>query len=94
MSDDGAEVRLVRRALLRRAVLLAAAGSVLGIAAPGEGAAAEEKVTQKDADYQTSPKDGQSCATCEFFTRPSACKIVKGKVSPQGWCSLFSSKTQ
>lgn len=94
MSDDGADVRLGRRALLRGAAVLAAAGSVLGIAAPGESAAADEKVTQKDADYQSTPKNGQSCATCQFFTRPSACKIVKGKVSPQGWCSLFSSKTQ
>ena len=92
MSDDKAAARVGRRALLRRAVALAATG-VLAVATLRAARAADEKLTQKEAEYQPTPKNGQSCATCQFFTKPAACKIVKGAVSPQGWCSFFATKT-
>jgi hypothetical protein len=50
-------------------------------------------MSQKEAEYQPTPKNGQTCAACEQFTPPAGCKIVVGKVSPQGWCQFFATKT-
>jgi anaerobic selenocysteine-containing dehydrogenase len=53
---------------------------------------AQTKMTQKDAAYQDTPKGTKSCSNCSLFEAPSGCKIVEGKVSPQGWCSVFTPK--
>ncbi|HZB93380.1 MAG TPA: high-potential iron-sulfur protein [Stellaceae bacterium] len=89
--DDAKRIGLGRRAVLRRTALLAAAAPLLGLAARAS-AAEDEKMTQKDAEYQPTPKNGQSCATCQYFLAPAACKLVKGKISPQGWCTFWGSK--
>jgi hypothetical protein len=86
--DQDGNNRIGRRALLRRAALLA---SALGVAARAS-VAADEKMTQKDAEYQPTPKDGHACANCQYFLAPAACKLVKGKISPNGWCSFWGSK--
>jgi hypothetical protein len=86
--QDG-RIGIGRRALLRRAALLA---SALGVAARAS-FAADEKMTQKDAEYQPTPKEGHACANCQYFLPPAACKLVKGKISPNGWCSFWGSKT-
>jgi hypothetical protein len=52
-------------------------------------AAAQEKMSQKEAQYQDQPKDIRMCATCTLFLPPNACKVVQGVVSPNGWCRLF-----
>jgi hypothetical protein len=85
--QDG-KVEIGRRALLRRAALLA---SAIGVAARAS-FAADEKMTQKDAEYQPTPKDGHACVDCQYFQPPEACKLVKGKISPNGWCSFWGSK--
>jgi High potential iron-sulfur protein len=90
MRTEGAQIG--RRALLRRS-FLASVWCVLGVVATGTAARADTKLTQKDAEYQPTPKNGQTCATCQYFTAPSGCKIVLGKVSPQGWCAFFATKT-
>jgi len=90
-SDDGERV-LCRRSLLRQAALLAGASSLFGVAVGNDAADAEERMSQKDAEYQPTPKNGQSCAACEQFTPPAGCKIVKGKIAPQGWCPFFAAK--
>jgi len=51
--------------------------------------ASQTKATQAEADYQDTPKDIRMCATCQRFEPPDACKVVEGKVSPNGWCKLF-----
>lgn len=52
----------------------------------------------KDAvQYQDEPKNGQRCADCKYYIKDKngdglgACTIVKGKISPDGWCSSFAS---
>ncbi len=92
MRNEREMAGICRRALMHHVFFLAATSCMLGIAAPRRGSAAERQMTQKDAEYQPTPKNGQSCATCQFFNRPAACKIVKGKISPQGWCAFFASK--
>ena len=93
MSQDHDETATGRRALLARAGLLSLAASGIAIAVPHAAAAADEKMTPKDAEYQPTPKNGQFCAKCQLFQPPTACKIVLGKVSPQGWCTFFQTKT-
>ncbi len=52
------------------------------------------KMTKADARYQDQPKGEQSCAQCTNFVPASnTCQLVEGQVSPQGWCSLWASKT-
>jgi hypothetical protein len=93
MSDDETTKRsFARRALLREGFLLAALASVIGVTA-AESAVADEKLSQKDAEYQPTPKNGQSCANCQHFIPPSSCKLVKGKISPNGWCDFWGAKT-
>lgn len=90
--DETMKSGIGRRAALRQAALLVATSCVLGLAV-GESAVADEKLSQKDAEYQPTPKNGQNCANCQHFEPPSACKLVKGKVSPQGWCDFWGSKS-
>jgi len=52
-------------------------------------AAAQDKMTKRQADYQDSPKDIRMCATCTLFVAPKSCKVVDGDVSTNGWCKLF-----
>ena len=82
--------------VLRRRVLRAAFAGVAAWFAPGAGtsamsrAGAREKMSQKEAEYQDSPKDIRMCATCTLFEPPKSCKVVEGEISPNGWCKAFA----
>jgi hypothetical protein len=80
-----------RRALCRAAAALAGA-AVLGLAAPREAAGAATKIAQAAAKYQDHPHGSQHCAICTYFEPPSSCKLVAGRIVPNGWCELFSPK--
>lgn len=49
--------------------------------------------------YQDKPKGSNRCDNCAQFcpgAKPSAmgtCKIVKGSISPKGWCSAWTPKS-
>jgi hypothetical protein len=81
--------------VLSRRFLLA---SVLALATPLAPARAEDevpeadKIPQKDALYQTHPKGPQRCQICLQFKPPNTCKIVKGRITPQGWCQYFAAR--
>jgi hypothetical protein len=49
-----------------------------------------DKMTRRRAEYQDTPNGIYSCATCTLFVPPSACKVVEGEVSPDGWCKAFA----
>lgn len=74
-----------RRALelFGASTLLASVGALLS------SAPAKAKTSQAAAGYRASPKGRQSCANCSWFEAPSGCGVVKGPVSPRGWCSLW-----
>lgn len=55
-------------------------------------ATAADKMPQKQAAYQTTPKGNQQCDKCKLFQPPDACTTVDGKISPTGWCKLFQPK--
>jgi hypothetical protein len=82
-----------RGVLSRRTALQAAIGlTTIGAAGRALAQQAPQKIDQKTAMYQPSPKNGQSCNKCVQFEPPSGCKIVAGTISPAGWCSLYSPK--
>ncbi len=80
-----------RRATLRAAIALMTAGAA-GRAVAQQAPAPAQKVAQKTVQYQTVPKNGQSCNKCVNFEPPSSCKLVAGTISPAGWCLLFAPK--
>jgi hypothetical protein len=79
-----------------RRVVLTGTAFALGaaaVAAAVSRAAAQQKLTQADAQYQGTPKGDHRCDGCANFQPPNACKFVQGEISPSGWCQLFSPKT-
>ncbi len=81
----------------RRQVLRGGLAAVGGLAAATSAAAparAQEKLDPKAVQYQTMPKDGNKCSACVNFEAPAACKIVSGKIDPNGWCIAFAPKEQ
>ncbi|MDR3510426.1 MAG: high-potential iron-sulfur protein [Caulobacteraceae bacterium] len=83
----------------RRTVLMGAAllTGLAGLARSGP-AAAQGTTPQASAKYQPTPKGANKCSKCNFFvpgpnaTALGQCKVVAGKVSPNGWCLLFAPK--
>jgi hypothetical protein len=72
--------------VLRRTLVHAAlCGGILGL----RSAAAQQKMSHADAEYQDRPKNGLSCAACTLFRPPAACAVVAGPISPHGWCRFF-----
>jgi hypothetical protein len=63
------------------------AGGILGLAILP--AAAHQKMTQAEAQYQDRPKNGLTCAACSLFRKPRSCEVVEGDISPNGWCKFF-----
>jgi hypothetical protein len=78
-----------------RRVALTGTAFILGsaaVAAAVEQARAQQKISQANAKYQSTPKGDQRCDGCINFQPPNACKFVEGDISPNGWCSLFAPK--
>lgn len=59
---------------------------------PGGGSSAG-KMTQAAARYQSKPNANQKCSNCANFIAPGSCKVVDGKVSPNGWCIVYAPKS-
>ena len=74
-----------RRSVIKFGLVVLAAGVV------GE-TAAQQKIAQNLVQYQETPKNGQKCADCLQFEAPDKCKVVDGKISPNGWCAAFVAK--
>ena len=80
---------------ISRRVLLSSTALSLGTATTAtmvSRAAAQVKLSQADAKYQTTPKGDQRCDGCVNFQPQNACKFVQGDISPNGWCQLFAAK--
>ncbi len=37
---------------------------------------------------------GKKCSGCALFKAPGACSVVKGKISPNGYCIAFAPKAK
>lgn len=84
---------LTRRGLLRGASVVAAGGALLSGGLIASAASAQTKVSQKAANYQSTPKGMARCNVCTQWQQPSSCKVVQGTVEPTGWCSLYVPKS-
>jgi hypothetical protein len=91
MSSSEKVVPVSRRNVLRGATLFAG-GAALVAATLTPASAQSGKMTQKAAEYQNGPKNGQKCLDCSFFEQPSSCKLVEGNISPVGWCKFYAKK--
>lgn len=70
-----------------------AEGALSGGAPASEAMAQGGKLSQAQAQYQNRPKGDQRCSNCtQFIAESSTCKVVEGKVSPDGWCMLWAKK--
>lgn len=78
----------------RRTILTAAAVSIAALASRAlRGIArAQQKVAKAVVKYQDSPNGGHQCSGCANFVPPDACKVVLGKISPHGWCTIWTPK--
>lgn len=91
---------LSRREVLRGALavgcsLLAPAffGSPAHSATSAAPPATAKKVSQASVKYQTHPNGEQKCGNCvNFIAESSTCKVVEGKISPEGWCVMWAKK--
>lgn len=83
--------QLSRRELLVSGLLaVPVAGAFVALSAAEVDA--QQKIAQKLVQYQKTPKNNQKCSTCLHFVAPDSCKMVEGKIDPNGWCSLFAPK--
>lgn len=79
--------------LKRRTALRAALTAACMLCLPAVGRAQSGKVSKAQARYQDGPKGNQTCGKClHFVAADSTCKVVAGKVNPQGWCQLWAAK--
>jgi len=93
MSDKPTRAGMIQRL----AVAPIAIGALAALQAEAEAAAS---VDPKAASYQTKPNGGKQCSTCSLFIpakstpmkSAGACKLVKGAISPTGWCKFYSAK--
>jgi hypothetical protein len=80
--------RMLRRDMLRTTLNLAGSGCIL-FALGSEQVAAQAKIAKVVANYQDHPHGQQRCEACAYYLPPVACQLVRGEVSPNGWCSQF-----
>ncbi|MCC8952484.1 iron oxidase [Bradyrhizobium sp. Pear77] len=53
-------------------------------------AAASDRMTRLQAEYQDTPNGIYSCRLCTLFVAPDGCKVVEGAISKDGWCKAFA----
>jgi hypothetical protein len=77
-----------RRRLLQSAV--GVIGIAVAAAARPEPALATIKISKAAVAYQDHPDGDKRCGKCRQFVSPDSCKMVDGKISPQGFCRIFA----
>lgn len=80
-----------RRELLQKTPICFAVGMAMLSLTPRE-AFSQQKVAKTMVQYQDSPKGGHQRSSCSNFVSPAACKVVSGKISSHGWCSIWTPK--
>jgi len=92
MATNGGGQNLLSRRTLLASGLVAVPVTTALITLSAESAVAQQKVAQKLVQYQLKPKNNQKCSLCLHFVPPDSCKVVDGKIDPNGWCALFAPK--
>ena len=71
---------------------LVLAGAACAGALSVERARAQQKVAKEAMKYQDKPNGDMKCSNCLQFEPPASCKVVDGKISPDGYCIAFVKK--
>ncbi|MDP1785488.1 MAG: high-potential iron-sulfur protein [Sulfuricurvum sp.] len=51
------------------------------------------KVTKLAVKYQQKSTTGKKCKDCaHFLPKTNECKLVDGKINPEGWCTVYLNK--
>jgi len=87
MRDNQTEHAL-RRCVLRAGLALLATGFT-DVVAWAQG---DSKAAQNLVQYRDKPNGAARCNGCVSFVAPNACKVVAGKIDPEGWCLLYAPK--
>jgi hypothetical protein len=48
-----------------------------------------DKLTQRQVEYTDSGHAPEFCDKCMHWDKPDKCEVVKGAISPKGWCRLW-----
>ena len=80
-----------RRSLLKSAAVVAGAATCASFAA-GREAWAQAKASKTAMKYKAQPNKDQKCSNCLQFVAPDSCKVVDGKISPDGYCIAWVKK--
>jgi len=98
-----AERKISRRAWLTKAALFTTAAGVSPLLPYSS--SAEGKVSKSAAQYQDYPNQMRMCRMCKFFISANGrrggmmgggmmaagtCEVVEGRISPMGYCVLYS----
>ena len=80
----------------RSEIISLLAGIPMAVAATtGFASAADDSSgTKAQFKYQTKPNGAKKCSGCSLFAAPAACKVVKGKISPNGYCIAYAAKAK
>lgn len=85
-----------RRAFLRGTLMVGCSllvPAALYRSAPALADTGVKKLAQSGVKYQSSPKGTSKCSGCvNFIAASGSCKLVEGKISPDGWCMLWAKK--
>lgn len=55
----------------------------------------QAKTTKSAVKYQQKSTNGKACKECmHFISETNECKLVKGKINPDGWCTFFVKNTK
>jgi hypothetical protein len=89
MDDFSAAVS--RRRILAAAAIAAATECACAVLLSTP-AVAQQKIAKGAAGYRDHPNGPAHCELCAYYLAPVACRLVRGEVSPNGWCRLFQAK--
>lgn len=81
-----------RRDMLRTGMMIVAGATGAAAIGASSARAEDEKIAQELVQYQNEPKEGQKCSMCAQWVDPDACKIVAGKINPNGYCVAYAPK--
>jgi hypothetical protein len=78
----------------RGEVISLLAGLPLAVAATTAvaGAADDSGGTKAQFKYVAKSTSSKKCSGCSLFKAPNACSVVKGKISPNGYCIAYAAK--
>lgn len=84
---------LSRREVLRGALAVGCSLLVPAFLSSPAHSATTKKASPASVKYQTHPKGEQKCGKCaNFIAESNTCKVVEGKISPDGWCVMWIKK--